>query len=78
MMNRYMVTIRDMLNLALFFVTMLSVVYYTYTVTPELINLKNAIFPMSEAILLCILLAIIFVFLNRLTSYFAYRLMKNR
>ncbi len=67
-------TIRDLMNLILFFVTLYGITWYTYNITPELTNLKNVLFPMEEAILLCVLASIIFVFLNRITTYIAIKI----
>ena len=67
-------TIRDLMNLILFFGVLYIITWYTYNITPELTNLKNVLFPMKEAILLCILASIIFIFLNRITTYIAIKI----
>lgn len=78
-MAKLVVTIlRDILNFVLFFVTFFVVIWYIYTVVPELTNLKNTLLPMKQAIILSLIISIIFVFINRLTTFFAIKIMKGR
>jgi hypothetical protein len=71
-------TLRDLINLILFFATLYIITWYIYNNPPELIPLKNVLLPMKEATLLCILASIIFVFINRITTYFAIKIMQNK
>lgn len=72
------IVLRDSINFILFFIALLIIGFYIYNVPPELINLKNVIFPFKATILLCIIISITLVFLNRITTYIIIKLMRNR
>jgi hypothetical protein len=77
MNKKLAVVLRDSFNFILFFIILLIIAFYVYNVPSELINLKNVIFPFKAAIFLCIIVSVTLVFLNRITTFIAIKLMKN-
>lgn len=77
-MKRIFVTmIRDLLNLCIYAGVLITIVISIYKISADLEQLKNVLFPMNVAILICIFASIVFVFINRVTTLLAMKLMER-
>ncbi len=77
MKNIVATVIRDLLNLFLYAGVSITVTVWIYKLSLDLEPLKNVLFPMNAAILICIFVSIVFVFINRATTFIVIRLMRR-
>ncbi len=78
-MNKKILTaIRDMLNILAYAGILMAVTYYLYIMNPPLAGLKNTIFPLNAALLVCIIITLPLVLMNRVTTHIALKIMEKR
>lgn len=68
---------RFVLNVGIYAGVIISVVYYSYMNNPDLIGIKNVIFPLPVAVILSIIVSIILAGANECTTIFMIRLINR-
>ena len=72
------VVARSILNFVMFCLLSISATFGIYNLIPEFYELKNALFPIQGAIILCIILSFCFMLINEAISMFMTRLYNRR
>lgn len=71
---------RFIMNFLFYAVILISTTYYVYTniPDPEIIALKNVLFPMQAAMLLAFILSLIMAIVNEITTIFIIRIARRK